>query len=510
MTQLVSNPLWPQLAQKAKTMPSLAQHFAGAPARFDAFHAQAENLLLDFSRQRLDVATLDALLKLLESQQYKTRLAALFAGEAVNRSENHAALHMALRAGAKANFKVKGENVMPAIVAEREKALAFAEELRSSKQITDIIHVGIGGSDLGPRLLVEACGDGKGPRLHFISNIDGAAMDALLKTLDPARTFVFLASKSFTTSETMLNAAALKAWLGAGWAKQTAALTANPAAAQAFGISDTYIYSLWDWVGGRYSIWSVIGLPAMCAMGRKAFEEFLAGGAAMDAHVQSAPLHKNLAALMAAFSIWNINANNYTARAVLPYAEGLSYFPAYLQQLEMESLGKHTDQTGAEISYATAPVVFGATGTPAQHAFMQALHQGNQIVPADIICVRKAAHAHTDQHAALLANALAQANALAFGRKDSSQPSYRRFEGNRPSSLLVMDELSPRALGQLIALYEHKVFAESVFWDINPFDQWGVELGKTLAGPLAQALAGKQGAGIDPTLQGLIAHLRKS
>lgn len=344
---------------------------------------------------------------------------------------------------------------------------------------------------MGPQHLTAALGDEWSPNIVFIRNVDAAPIAKAMAQLNPHETMLFIASKTFTTAETMLNANTVLAWLANALGKEKAmqhvvALTAAPDKAKAYGVDDARIFRFWDWVGGRFSVWSSIGLPAMAAMGRKKFTELLRGGEAMDKHFYEAPLLVNMPVVLAMLSIWNINVLGYQARAVLPYCEALREWPSYLQQLEMESLGKSIDCDGKALSYSTAPVVFGMTGTPAQHAFMQALHQGTQIIPAEIIMV-KAEHTKLPGHHAMLnANGLAQAEALQQGRETDDL--QKNFSGNRPSSILVLDTLSPFAIGELLALYEHKVFTESVFWNLNPFDQWGVELGKTLATPIQNAL----------------------
>ncbi|MDX1922523.1 MAG: glucose-6-phosphate isomerase [Alphaproteobacteria bacterium] len=512
MTQLTQTAIWSEIIKSSQSLKSqhLRDLFASNPHRFEQMSMYVGEVFLDYSRQCLTPQTIELLASCLEQQDFTKKRAGLFAGDKVNASEGRAALHIALRSSDSKTPNYKE------IKAERERALEFAEKLRakavigaSGKAIKNIIHIGIGGSDLGPQHLVTALGDELSPHIVFIRNVDAAPIANAMAQLNPHETMVFVASKTFTTAETMLNANTVLGWLSDALGKDKAlqhvvALTAAPDKAKAHGVDEARIFRFWDWVGGRFSVWSSIGLPAMAAMGRKKFIEFLRGGEAMDNHFYDAPLLVNMPVVLAMLSVWNINVLGYQARAVLPYSEALREWPSYLQQLEMESLGKSVDKDGKAISYSTAPVVFGMTGTPAQHAFMQALHQGTQIIPAEIIMV-KAGHPKLPGHHAMLnANGLAQAEALQQGKQtDDLQKS---FSGNRPSSILVLDRLSPFAVGELLALYEHKVFTESVFWNLNPFDQWGVELGKTLATPIQNAL--ETDAAPNGAAAGLIKRLR--
>ncbi len=531
MPQLTQTPIWPEILEAAQRVKPthLRQLFTAEPKRFEQMSVSVGELFLDYSKQCLLPETIKMLATCLEQQNFTEARRALFAGEKVNSSEGRPALHAALRSSDKQapNYDV--------IAQERSRALDFAESLRqktikgaTGKSIKNIIHVGIGGSDLGPQLLVTALGDAQSPNIIFIRNVDAGPIARAIATLNPEETLLFIASKTFTTAETMLNANTLLAWLERAMGKDRAmqhvvALTAAPDKAKAYGVDEAHIFRFWDWVGGRFSIWSSIGLPAMAAMGQTRFTEFLRGAEMMDKHFIDAPLAQNMPVLLAMLSIWNINVLGFTARAVLPYCEALREWPAYLQQLEMESLGKSVDRDGMAVSYSTSPVVFGMTGTPAQHAFMQALHQGTQIIPTEIILVKNDAHQLSGHHTMLNANGLAQAEALQKGKsvdelkKDAPLSEVlmhqKAFSGNRPSSTIVLDALSPFAMGQLIALYEHKVFTESVFWHLNPFDQWGVELGKTLASPIQNALeikavqTGNDGLNSSST-SGLIHRLR--
>jgi glucose-6-phosphate isomerase len=446
-------PAWRKLEAHAESWRSvqLAELFAGDPARAATFGAQAPGLRLDFSRQRVGRLTLALLAQLLAERGFDAWRRALFAGEKVNLTEARAASHPAQRAATSGT---------PA------RMTTLAAKIRAERKIRRVVNLGTGGSDLGPRLLADAFGDGTFD-VRFAANVDPLDLERALAGADPAATLLVVVSKTFTTAETLANAAAARA-RGFG---NILAVTANAAAAQNFGARE--ILPMPDSVGGRYSIWSAAGFSGMLAIGEAAFAEFLAGGCDLDAHFLAEPAERNLPVLLALLGAWNVNFLDARVHAVLPYAHRLRLLPAYLQQLEMESNGKSIDHAGGSAAYATAPVLFGGEGTPSQHSFHQLLHQGTQLVPADFIV------AGVD--AALDANAEAQAQALAFGSTDASLPSYRRHAGNRPSNTLRLERLDPRHLGRLIALYEHKVFTQGVLWNIDSFDQWGVELGKQLA-----------------------------
>ena len=391
--------------------------------------------------------------------------------------------------------------------------LAYAEAVRGDATITDVVNIGIGGSDLGPQMAVLALGAqamaGKpGKRLHFVSNVDGSAIDAVLRQLKPENTLFLIASKTFTTAETMANAQSAKAWFEAGGgqdvARHFAALTTNVEAAQAWGIQTTF--GFWDWVGGRYSLWSAIGLPLAIAMGAQGFRDFLAGAHAMDEHFRTADLAANLPVRLGLLDVWYRNFHGFTSRCVAPYHQALARFPAYLQQLEMESNGKRVDLDGQTLPYATSPVVWGEPGTNGQHAFFQMLHQGTDVIPVDFIAVRNASHPLPGHHEKLLANALAQAQALMLGKTDTG--GHKHFPGNRPSTFLVLEQLDAASLGALVALYEHRVFVSGAIWGINSFDQWGVELGKVLAKDIEARLHTGDVAGLDASTAGLLGLLR--
>jgi glucose-6-phosphate isomerase len=451
-------PSWARLAQHAESWRTvhLRELFAADAARARQLVVEAPGLRYDYSRQRLGAMTLRLLAHLAAERGFAEWREALLAGSKVNSTEDRAAWHTALRSGDTAPVEVKE-------TLQRMKALA--ESIRTEKKYKRIVNLGTGGSDLGPRLIADALGDNT-LDVRFAANVDPRDLERALEGAEPASTLFIVASKTFTTQETMANAAAARQWGGNSFY----AITANVAAAKAFGASE--ILPMWDWVGGRFSVWSAVGFAAMCALGADAFEEFLKGGREIDEHFAKEPLEKNVPALMALIGVWNTNFLGTAAHAVLPYANALRLFPSYLQQLEMESNGKRVDREGRVLDYASAPVVWGMEGTVSQHSFHQLLHQGTQVVPVDFIDLKLEKN--------LSANARAQADALAFGTDDASLQSYKQYPGNRPSSLLFFEKLDARNLGRLIALYEHKVFAQGVIWNVNSFDQWGVELGKEL------------------------------
>jgi len=420
------------------------------------FVAEGPAVRYDYSRQRLGAMTLRLLAKLAEERGFAGWREALLEGKPVNNTENRAAWHSALRSP-----DAPGE-----VKQTLQRMRDLASRLRKEKRFTRIVNLGTGGSDLGPRLLADALDD-RTVEVRFAANIDPKDLARALEGADPATTLFVIASKTFTTQETMSNAAAAKRWGG----KAFVAVTSNVAEAKKFGVDE--IFPMWDWVGGRFSVWSAVGFSAMCAIGPDAFDEFLRGGHEVDRHFAQAPLEKNIPVLMALMGVWNVNFLGMPTHAVLPYSNALRLLPSYLQQLEMESNGKRVDREGREVGYATAPVLWGAEGAVSQHSFHQLLHQGTQVVPCDFI--------ELGLEANLSANCRAQADALAFGTDDPTLPPYRQYPGNRPSSMLILDGVNAPNLGRLIALYEHKVFTQGVIWNINSFDQWGVELGKELA-----------------------------
>ena len=489
--------------------------FAADPARFAAFSQRAPHVFADLSKNRIDAATEALLLELAQQTGLAAHRDAMFAGVAINTTEKRAVMHWLLRTPPL-------DPAMPAQSVHRHMAetlhevhttldamLAFAEAVRADANITDIVNIGIGGSDLGPQMAVMALDEFvlPGKRFHFVSNVDGHELNAVLRKVKPESTLFLVASKTFTTIETMTNAQSAKAWFkangGTDIARHFAALTTNVAAARAFGISTTF--GFWDWVGGRYSVWSAIGLPLAIAIGAQGFKEFLAGAHAMDEHFRTAPLAHNLPVRLGLLDVWYRNFHGFTSRSVAPYHSALKRYPAYLQQLEMESNGKRVDASGAALPYGTSPVVWGEPGTNGQHAFFQMLHQGSDVVPVEFVAVKTPKHDLNGHHRLLLANALAQAQALMQGKPDDG--GHKHFAGNRPSTFLLLDELSPASLGALIALQEHRVFVSGSVWGINSFDQWGVELGKVLARDVDVRLGSGDVNGLDASTAGLLALL---
>jgi glucose-6-phosphate isomerase len=464
---------------------SLADLIADDPARAGEFALRVGPLYANFARQRYDRGALDALFAAGERAGLATAMRHQLDGAIVNPTEGRAALHTALRG---ATSEAQGARDAHA------QALGARAQMRSlvagleASTVTDIVSVGIGGSDLGPRLVADALAlPGARFRVHFISNVDGHAAQRVLATLDPARTAAIVISKTFGTQETLLNGGIVREWLGDD--ARLYAVSTHAQRVADFGIPAERMLPMWDWVGGRYSLWSAVGFPIALAIGMDRFEQLLAGAATMDAHAAGAALRDNLPAWHALTAVWNRNALHAATQAVLPYDERLKLLPNYLQQLVMESLGKSVHVDGTAVAAETVPVWWGGAGTDTQHSFFQALHQGTQVVPADFIGVRRADHAHAGNHAALMANLLAQTEALANGQ--ASDDPHRRYPGNRPSTLLLLDSLTPHALGMLVALYEHSVYLQAVLWDINPFDQFGVELGKQVANRLLPALQGE-------------------
>jgi len=538
MSALTASAAWTALASHRAIHASrhLRELFQGDPARFPRLCASACGLLLDYSRNAITDETLALLMALARQQGVEAQREAMFAGAPINHTEGRAVLHCALRAPASASLVLDGHDVMPGVRAVLARMEAFSAAVRTGRlrghrgaAFTDVVNIGIGGSDLGPLMVVEALRHyADGPRVHFVSNVDDAHLAQTLRGLDPATTLFIVASKTFTTLETMTNAASARRWLlqalgdEAAVASHFVALSTNLAATAAFGIAAERVFAFWDWVGGRYSLWSAIGLSISLAVGFERFEQLLAGAHAMDRHFREAPLERNLPVLMGLIGLWHVSFCGYHSHAVLPYDQYLHRFPAFLQQLDMESNGKRTDRHGNPVDYATGPVLWGEPGTNGQHAFFQLLHQGTTVVPADFIACAQGLHGLPDHHRLLLANCLAQSRALAFGktleeaRAEAARGApgvdlapYRSFPGNRPSNTLILDRLTPERLGALVALYEHKVFVQAAVWNINAFDQWGVELGKALATPISAALEGTPlPPGTDAATAGLVAHLR--
>ncbi|HLS84858.1 MAG TPA: glucose-6-phosphate isomerase [Burkholderiales bacterium] len=455
---------WADLAHHAESWRGvhLRELFGADAARGTQFTVAAAGVRFDYSRQRVGAMTLRLLAHLAEQRGLADWRSALLRGEPVNSTEKRAAWHTALRAGPFAP---------PEVTQALQRVRELSDRIRSEKRFRRVVNLGTGGSDLGPRLVADALADGA-LDVRFAANVDPRDLERALEGAEPDSTLFIVVSKTFTTQETMANAAAAKAWGG----RHFYAVSSNVEEAGRFGAAE--VLPMWDWVGGRFSVWSAVGLAAACAIGFERFQAMLDGAFEVDRHFAEAPLERNIPVLMALLGVWNTNFLHCATQAVLPYSNALRLLPAYLQQLEMESNGKRVDRAGREVGYATAPVLWGSEGTVSQHSFHQLLHQGTQIVPVDFIDVG------VDEK--LSANCLAQADALAFGTEDPGLPPHRQYPGNRPSSLLRLDGVTPANLGRLIALYEHKVFVQGVVWNINSFDQWGVELGKQLAGRILE------------------------
>jgi glucose-6-phosphate isomerase len=528
----MSDSHWDEIARAARAAGDrrIADLFAADPHRFARFSVALDDMLLDYSKTAIDDEARASLLRLAEARGVAARRDAMLAGEPINLTEGRAVLHAALRAPADASVTVGGRNVIPDVHAVLDRMRDFASGIRSGalaatdgRPFTDVVNIGIGGSDLGPAMATLALAPfADGPRLHYVSNVDGAHVRDTLARLDPARTLVIVASKTFTTVETMTNARTARAWLEGGLCERAgehlAAVSTALDKTAAFGIDEARVFGFWDWVGGRYSVWSAVGLPLMIAIGSEDFADFLAGAHAMDRHFAAAPLEANMPVLLALVGIWHRNAMGYPSRAVLPYDQRLARLPAYLQQLDMESNGKRVTLDGAPVSTATGPVVWGEPGTNGQHAFFQLIHQGTDVIPCEFLL---AAEGHEPDlrhhHDLLVANCLAQSEALMRGRSPeeaeaaSQNPAlapHRVFPGNRPSTTLLYRRLDPFTLGRIIALYEHRVFVEGTIWGINSFDQWGVELGKEMATDLLPMVEkGAADPGKDGSTSGLLARL---
>lgn len=533
---------WISLSQHRRMVAvlHLRDLFEKDPHRFRRFSLELDGLLLDYSKNLITEDTLRLLLDLAAAADLVGWRQRLLQGEVVNHTEGRPALHTALRSSASAPLLVQGKDVRAEVREVLARMEALAEAVRNGRYlgydgrpIRDVIHIGIGGSDLGPRLALQALApQHDGPRVHFVSNIDGVELAACTGRLQPATTLVTIVSKSFTTLETCANAEAVREWFRAAGADEAAirrhfiAISGNREAALAFGIDPQRLFPIWDWVGGRYSLWSAVGLPIAIGCGMDAFRQLLQGAERMDQHFEEAPLERNMPVILGLLGIWYVNFMGLGSHAVIPYSERLRVLPAYLEQLEMESNGKSVDRDGNPVGYATVPVLWGQTGTVGQHAFFQALHQGTQPVPIDFVGIVEPLPGYERMHEQLMANLFAQSEALMRGqsaeearrqmaaeglsaeRIDDLLP-YRVFPGNRPSTTILLRELSPRTLGMLIALYEHKVFTQSVVWRLNAFDQWGVELGKQLAKGLLTAL--RDGSGMaehDSSTRGLVERYR--
>jgi len=518
----------------------MRQLFAADPQRFERLSLDAAGLFLDYSKNRLDGRTLELLASLVRARGVEAKRDAMFAGEKINNTENRAVLHTALRAPRDAALSVDGQDVTADVHAVLARVKTFTDAVRSGawlghtgKPITDIVNIGIGGSDLGPKMVCLALRQYSHPRLtlHFVSNVDGHDMDAALEQVDPETTLFIIASKTFTTAETMMNAQTARKWFlahadEAALAKHFVAVSTNVEAIKTFGIDPDNMFPFWDWVGGRYSVWSAIGLPVALAVGYGYFADFLAGAHEMDQHFRTAPIEANMPIILALVGFWNRQFLDAASVTIAPYHQDLSRFPAYLQQLDMESNGKRVTKDGEAVGTPTCPAIWGEPGTNGQHAYFQLLHQGTDLTPIDFIAALRPAHELQNHHTALLANCFAQSEAFMKGKTidevradlqgqglDAAEVErlapHKTFPGNRPSNTILMEYLTPATLGALVALYEHKTFVQGAIWDLNSFDQWGVELGKVLAKKIEAELAGDaQPAQHDSSTNGLIARAK--
>ncbi|WP_288409544.1 glucose-6-phosphate isomerase [uncultured Herbaspirillum sp.] len=519
--------------------------FAQQPDRFERMHVRAAGLLLDYSKNRLNADTLALLMSLARERGVEALREAMFSGEKINFTEHRAVLHTALRAPLDAcDTQVDGQAVAPEVHRVLQHMRSFSEQVRSGtwrgytgREITDIVNIGIGGSFLGPQMVCTALRDYQHARLtaHFVSNVDGHDLDEVLSRIDPETTLFIVASKTFTTQETMLNAKSARAWFlqhgkQQDLARHFVAVSTNATEVAAFGIDTANMFPFWDWVGGRYSVWSAIGLPVALLIGYEHFAQFLAGAHDMDRHFRTAPLESNMPVIQALVGIWNRNFLDSASLTIAPYHQWLRFFPAYLQQLDMESNGKRITRDGTPVSVQTCPAIWGDVGTNGQHAYFQLLHQGTDITPIDFIAVLKPSHSIAEHQATLLANCFAQSEAFMRGKDVAEVRAdlqaqgvpevelaalvpHKTFTGNRPSNTLLLPELSPHALGAMIALYEHKTFVQGAIWGINSFDQWGVELGKVLAKTILAELksdAAPDAARHDASTSALIALARQA
>jgi glucose-6-phosphate isomerase len=507
-------PAWKALEDHHRTIVHrhLRELFAADPGRGERMTLEAAGLVLDASKNRVTDETLSLLCELAREAGVRERAEAMFRGEPINMTENRPVLHVALRAPRGTSIYVVGEDVVPGVHAVLDRMTAFCERVRSGtwtgstgRPIRAVVNLGIGGSDLGPRMASHALAaySDRDLRVRFVSNVDATAFVEATRDLDPADTLFIVCSKTFTTLETLTNARTARTWLvdalgdEAAVARHFVAVSTNADGVAEFGIDPENMFGFWDWVGGRYSLASAVGLSLMLGIGPERFREMLDGMHAMDDHFRAAPLERNMPALLGLLGVWYVNFFGASTHAVLPYDEYLALFPAYLQQLDMESSGKRVDLAGRPVEVDTGPVVWGQPGTDGQHAFFQLLHQGTRIVPCDFIGFLEPLNPVGSHHALLYANLVAQTEALAFGTVDPGLVPHRAFPGNRPSNTILADRLTPWTLGALIALYEHKVFVQGTIWGIDSFDQWGVELGKTLAGRIATELE----AGAEPDLR---------
>jgi glucose-6-phosphate isomerase len=537
MTRLNERPEWKKLVSHSKSIKKkhLRELFAEDPKRAKKFSLQVGDLFLDYSKNRVVGRTMIYLQALAESAGLQTAIAAMFAGEKINATENRSVLHVALRNRSNTPILVDGQDVMPEVNAVLERMRAFSRRVRSGewtghtgKRIRNIVNIGIGGSDLGPVMAYEALKpySDRALTVRFVSNVDATHFAECTRDLDPEETLFIVASKTFTTQETMTNAETAKAWAlaklkePAAVAKHFVAVSTNAAKVSAFGIDTANMFGFWDWVGGRYSLTSAIGLPLMLAIGPENYDDLLDGFHAMDRHFAEAPLAKNMPVLLGLLGVWYNNFFDAQSQAILPYDQYLSRFAAYFQQGDMESNGKTITKGGERVDWQTGPIIWGEPGTNGQHAFYQLIHQGTKLIPCDFIGFCRSHNPIGDHHAKLMSNFFAQTEALAFGKsaeecRAEGVPEglvpHKTFEGNRPTNTILAQKLTPHVLGQLIALYEHKIFVQGVIWDIFSFDQWGVELGKVLANRILPELTAPQEPDLkhDASTNALIQRFRK-
>lgn len=547
MASLNQLPVWQKLCHHQERIAPLHMRdmFAQDPKRFNKFSLKFADILLDYSKHRITDETLPMLFQMAREAEVETWRDRMFAGEKINITENRAVLHTALRNRANTPVMVDGHDVMPDVNAVLAQMREFSDKVRNGswqgytgKRITDIVNIGIGGSDLGPVMVCNALEPYASPdlKVHFVSNIDGAHLMRALKVCNPETTLFIVASKTFTTQETMTNAHSARTWFlnaakdEAHIAKHFVALSTNAKAVQDFGINAEQMFAFWDWVGGRYSLWSAIGLSIALYVGMDNFEALLTGGFEMDQHFKTAPLEQNMPVILALIGIWYNNFFHVDSQVILPYDQGLARFPAYMQQADMESNGKFVCRNGGHVNYKTGPVIWGEAGTNGQHAFYQLIHQGMQMIPADFLMP---VHSHykvgnngNAHHKILLANFLAQTQSLMLGKTTAQARTeleqqglkgeelekllpHKVFEGNRPTTSILFDKLTPNTLGKLIALYEHKIFVQGIIWDINSFDQWGVEYGKQIAQQILPQLTNDEVvSNYDSSTNGLINYTK--
>ncbi len=544
MSTLTNTPIWKQLEQHYQTIHNVHMRdlFAQEPDRFARFSLQFKDILFDYSKNRITDETIKLLLELPKQAHLSEKIEAMFSGQKINRTEDRAVLHVALRNRSNTPILVDGVDVMPEVNRVLAKMRQFSERVRSGewkgytgKAITDVVNIGIGGSDLGPKMVTLALAHYTTPSLrsHFVSNVDGTDIAEALKGLNPETTLFLIASKTFTTQETMTNANSARQWLLASAKDDTAvakhfvALSTNTEKVTQFGIDPQNMFEFWDWVGGRYSLWSAIGLSIALAVGMDHFEELLSGAHKVDQYFRSTPFDQNIPVIMALLGIWYNNFFGAQTQAILPYDQYLSRFPAYFQQGDMESDGKSVTSSGEKIDYSTGPIIWGEPGTNGQHAFYQLIHQGTKLIPCDFLASAQTHNPLGKHHAILIANYLAQTEALMKGKTADearaelvaardSHPSdllvaAKTFAGNKPSNSFLYKSLTPETLGSLIALYEHKIFTQGIIWDINSFDQWGVELGKQLAKVIEPELAGGQPISThDSSTNGLLNYYKQT